>query len=80
MAVPHDSASVQTSPRTVCLAPTPNADVVEVTALADGKVMHRDTIDASGRAQRINADACTGTQNAQWSDDGRRVFLKAITA
>ena len=62
------------------MTPTSNPDVVEVAAIASGKVVHRDTIDASGRTQRISQDGCTGTQLARWSSDGRRVFLESNTS
>jgi hypothetical protein len=63
----------------VCVVPTSNSDVVEVSTIADGKVVSHTRIDASGREQPVELKGCTGTQRAQWSADERRVFLKAVT-
>jgi hypothetical protein len=65
------------APRTVCITPTRDADVVDISAIAEGKVVSRDRIDASGRPQAIDGTGCRGTQTARWSADGRRVFLKS---
>jgi hypothetical protein len=59
------------------VTPTPDADVVEISAIADGKITSRDRLDASGRPQAINAGGCTGTTRANWSGDQRRVFLRS---
>ncbi|MEO8336627.1 MAG: hypothetical protein ABI664_16720 [bacterium] len=68
------------APRTVCITPTRDADVVDIAAIADGKILTRDRIDASGRPQAIDGTACKGTQTARWSSDGHRVFLKSSVA
>jgi hypothetical protein len=65
------------APRTVCITPTRDLDVVDVSAIAEGKIVSRDKIDASGRPQTIDGNGCRGTQTARWSGDGRRVFLKS---
>src|SRR2546430_14098273 len=63
--------------RIVCVMPTSDADVVEIAAIADGKIVSRDRIDASGRTQAIDTNGCRGTQSARWEGDGRRVYLKS---
>jgi hypothetical protein len=77
-AAPNDQPTVAgaDAPRIVCITPTRDADVVDISAIADGKVVSRDHIDASGRPQAING-TCKGSQTARWSADGRRVFLKS---
>jgi hypothetical protein len=65
------------APRIVCITPTRDPDVVDIAAIAEGKVVTRDRIDASGRTQPIEGTSCKGTQTARWSGDGRRVFLKS---
>ena len=62
----------------VCITPTSNADVVDVATVQDGKVQTTKQIDASGKVQPIEAKDCTGTQQAEWSADARRVYLKAV--
>ena len=68
------------APRIVCVVPTADVDVVNVVAVANGEVVSRDRIDASGRAQTIDANGCTGSQTARWSADNRRVYLKSSVA
>src|SRR2546421_4396495 len=61
------------APPLVCITPTADRSVVEVTTIAGQKVVSTQRIDASGRAQPISAKECAGTQQARWSADGRRV-------
>ena len=61
----------------VCVAPTADASVVEVSTISGDKVVSTQRLDASGRELPVEAKGCTGTQHAQWSADGRRVYLKA---
>jgi hypothetical protein len=61
----------------VCITPTADANVVDVATVSDDKVTSTQRIDASGRELPIETKGCTGTQRAQWSADGRRVYLKA---
>ena len=62
----------------VCIAPTADANVVDVATISGDKVVSTQRIDASGRELPMDAKGCTGTQRAQWSADGRRVYLNAI--
>jgi hypothetical protein len=64
----------------VCISPTADANVVQLTTIDGDKTVSTQRIDASGRELPINAKGCTGTQGAQWSADGRRVYLRAETA
>ena len=63
----------------VCVTPTADANVVEVATISGDKVVSTQRLDASGRELPVEAKGCTGTQYAQWSADGRRVYLKAVT-
>ncbi|MFL5605982.1 MAG: hypothetical protein ACJ8AD_06015 [Gemmatimonadaceae bacterium] len=63
------------APPLVCITPTSDRSVVDVTTIAGQKVVSSQKIDASSREQPINAKGCTGTQQARWSGDGRRVYL-----
>ncbi len=64
----------------VCISPTADANVVQLTTIDGDKAVSTQRIDASGRELPIDAKGCTGTQGAQWSADGRRVYLQAVTA
>ena len=66
------------APRIVCITPTPDGDIVDVSAIAEGRVVSRDRIDASGATHAIEAPGCKGSQSARWSADGRRVFLRSV--
>ncbi|CAN5893756.1 hypothetical protein BH11GEM1_BH11GEM1_05360 [soil metagenome] len=80
-AAPGDSyGSAQFAPPVVCIVPTASSDVVEVATIADGKVVKRDSIDASGRDRALQAKGCEGTQVARWSADERRVYLKSASS
>jgi hypothetical protein len=61
----------------VCITPGSSANVVQITTLADGKVISTQRVDASGREVPLDAKGCTGTETGQWSADGRRVYLTA---
>ena len=63
--------------RIVCVTPTTDANVAEISAIADGKVLTKDRVDASGRSYPLRATGCDGTQHANWSADQRRVFLQS---
>src|SRR5512140_1576380 len=63
----------------VCVAPAADANVVEVTTISGDKVVSTQRLDASARELAVEAKGCPGTQHAQWSVDGRRVYLKAVT-
>jgi hypothetical protein len=61
----------------VCITPGSSANVVQITTLADGKVISTQRVDASGREVPLDAKGCTGTETGRWSADGRRVYLTA---
>ena len=71
------SRALAPSSRVVCVAPTDDANIVDVSAFSDGQVLSRDRIDASGRPHIVDVNNCTGTESARWSDDQRRVFLRS---
>ena len=80
-AAPGESyGSAQFAPPVVCIVPTSSGDVVEVATIAEGKVIKRDSIDASGRDRALQAKGCEGTQVARWSADERRVYLKSASS
>ncbi|MEP6999848.1 MAG: hypothetical protein ABI969_05185 [bacterium] len=72
--------SAQFAAPVVCIVPTSNSDVVAVATIADGKVIKRDSIDASGRDKAVATKDCEGTQVARWSADDRRVYLSSTTS
>lgn len=74
------AATVSMDPATysvICITPTANPDVVELGTIMGGKLVARDTIDASGKDDAVAGGECDGVQNARWSADERRVYLKS---
>src|SRR5262245_12013500 len=61
----------------VCIVPSTTASAVDVVTLKDEKIVSRETIDASGVRREITRDTCPGWERAQWSADGRRVYLES---
>ena len=76
-AIVDSSRGMSPSSRVVCVAPTDDANIVDVSAFSDGQVLSRDRIDASGRPHVVDVNNCTGTETAHWSDDQRRVYLRS---
>ena len=62
----------------VCITPSgQGGDAVDVTTIADGKVVSTQRIDASGAERPLEAKGCTGVQRASWSADERRIYLRS---
>jgi hypothetical protein len=87
-AAPQASGASLNSPRStntgntslVCVIPTIGSDAsssVSVVTIADGKVVARDTISATGQNVARSKDGCTGVESANWSADGHRVYVSS---
>jgi hypothetical protein len=61
---------------TTCVTPA-GGSAVDVTTVAGGKVVSRERVDASGARQQFTRDGCGGWEKAEWSADGRRVYLRS---
>ena len=61
----------------VCVVPAGTASAVDVVTLKDGTIVSRERIDASGARRDTTRDNCPGWERAQWSADGRRVYLES---
>ena len=66
-----------TSDISVCVVPTPRPDAVTLTTRAANEPVLEQTLVADGRAQSMSEAGCTGTQRAEWSREGRRLFARA---
>ncbi len=60
----------------VCVIPT-SGSAVDIVNVVKGKVADRTHIDANGAQAPIAHDGCNGWQQAQWSSDDRRVYLRS---
>jgi len=61
----------------VCVVPAGAASAVDVVTVADTEVVARERVEATGERRALTRDGCTGWESAQWSPDGRRVFLRS---
>jgi hypothetical protein len=71
-----DSART-TAATTICVTPAAKSNAVDLVTVARGAVVTRERIDANGRPQPIDGNGCKGTESANWSASGRRVYLRA---
>jgi hypothetical protein len=60
----------------LCVLPA-GPSTVELVTVADRRVERRERIDASGVPVSSTREACTGTDRAHWSPDGRRLYLRS---
>ena len=64
----------------VCVIPATGASAsssVDVLTVADGKIVARDNIAATGQNVARSKDGCNGVENANWSSDNRRVYVSS---
>lgn len=66
-------------PAAVCVLPA-GGSAVELLTVAGGQVRERERIDATGAALPTAREGCAGTDEARWSADGRRLFLRSAHA
>src|ERR1041384_4221295 len=60
---------------TTCLVPSKGSRGVDALTILRGKITHRNRLDANGRAHAIDGQGCKGTETANWSAGGRRLYL-----
>ena len=54
------TARTDAAPTIVCITPTARVDVADVTTVQGGRIVGRETLDATGRPRPIDAARCTG--------------------
>ncbi|MSR05997.1 MAG: hypothetical protein EXR93_02835 [Gemmatimonadetes bacterium] len=59
----------------LCVIPAAEPSAIEILTIEDGAVTARGHVDAAGRALAAERDGCRGTETADWSPDGVRVYL-----
>jgi hypothetical protein len=60
----------------VCVLPGEDAASVRIVTLQDGVMSDETLLRADGVARRVEEGGCVGTERADWSRDGRRVYLR----
>ena len=71
------AVSSDAAPSILCITPTTNVNVAELLTVQGGRIVARETFDATGRRRAIDAARCTGVRSATWSRDGRRLFVRS---
>ncbi len=61
----------------VCIVPANSGQGVEVTVVANGTVVHREAIAATGQRVAKTVERCPGWESGTWSADNRRLFLRS---
>jgi hypothetical protein len=65
---------------TVCVAPASQPNAVTLSTRASGAPAFEQVIAADGAAHPLDERGCTGSQRAEWSADGLRLFARAELA
>lgn len=61
----------------LCFQTAPDANAVEMIAVADGRVASREMIRGAGERRATGREGCEGWEEAQISGDGRRVYTRS---
>lgn len=69
----QDSATRQP----ICVIPAAGTSAVDIVTVTDGRISSRERIEANGERRPSERDGCSGWERAQWSPDGRRVYLES---
>lgn len=60
----------------VCVLPAEDAASVRIVTFDDGVMTEETLLHADGVARRVEEGGCVGTEQAAWSRDGRRIYLR----
>jgi hypothetical protein len=71
------ATGVEAPDRVVCIVPSGNAGEAQLNVIVDGDVAERVTLRATGVASPVEEGGCRGTEVGRWSQDARRVYLRA---
>jgi len=64
------------TPPQLCVVPT-GGSTVDFITITDDKVVERTAVDASGARHAVAKDGCTGWEQASFSKDGDRVYVRS---
>lgn len=73
----EDAASAVSGVQRVCVTPVDGGDGVEFVSLANGEIVGRLRMEASGERRPVNREGCTGWESARWSADAERLYLRS---
>ncbi len=72
-----DVAPMLARTQRVCVMTVDGADGVDVVGVADGAVVSRMRVNATGERRPVSREGCEGWETARWSAAGGRVFLRS---
>lgn len=61
----------------LCVRPVDDGAAVRMVTYAEGRVVSDETVTADGQQRPVRREGCNGWESAQFSDDGRRVYLRS---
>ncbi len=76
-AAPRNLDGSPSAKNEVCVGPAATGSGVEIFTIVDGKTVQTDTLDVAGGKVSKTRDGCTGWEQASWSRNARRVFLRS---
>ena len=75
-----DAAAVQApfkAAPVVCFVPAPGNATVDLVTVHGATVETPERVDANGSRRAVSRDGCTGWETAEFSPDGKRIYLKS---
>lgn len=66
--------------RVMCVVPTERTAVAELVTVDSGRIVQRDHVAATGERESTAEGGCAGWRSAEWSADGRRLYLRSESA
>lgn len=67
----------QLDSRMLCVLPVDGSSAVELATVDSGRVLVRERVVANGEQMKSDQSGCTGWKSAQWSPNGRQLYLKS---
>jgi hypothetical protein len=61
----------------VCVTSAAGTSAVDVVTVADGKIVARERVEATGQRRESEKEGCAGWERAEWSPDAERVYLRS---
>lgn len=61
----------------LCVRPAPGAEGVELITVRDGEIAGSEQLRADGVARETAREGCSGTERAEFSSDGHRIYLRS---
>lgn len=71
---PNPSAGAGANSR-VCVIPSAGNSAVEIVAVDGDRVVSRARVDATGATHEVSRDGCSGSESAEASADGHRIYV-----